>query len=218
MAKRKKKLTPSKAEPVPALHAAAPGTGVLWLSAAGGLFLLAGFFLFPWVSVLAADKSGVVLGIEALKAKSYFTALFLFSNLLVAALAGSLPWLPLSTSLRETLVTGATLATSLQFLATVILTKSTRNLLVFQTGGVQTVLGYAYLVFLSYVIILAGAFAYLAGRDYQTEKSFRELKWFGMFAAVLLAILIFNYKIIPESLIPPPEFIRERIRQLEWMQ
>ena len=40
------------------------------------------------------------------------------------------------------------------------------------------------------------------------------IAWYGIFVAVLAVILYFNYAIIPDSIIPPPDYIRQR---LGWM-
>lgn len=212
MAKKKKKtgsVTRTHAEAAP--KSGELGTVALWLGAAAGVLFLLSFLAVPWISVSAMGKAGVSLISDALKAGNGVIAGALLFAVVPAALAAAAPFVPAyRTSLREWHATATAVTAVIEMLVLVIVTSSTRNLLAFG-GGRQVFIDEVYLLYITLAGILTGAVGYLILRDVDVERDPGEAYWYGAFIVTVLVLMYFNYSIIPDSLIPPPEFIRERM-------
>lgn len=210
MAKKKKKSAAvSKASPAAAGSSDA-GTVFLWVAAMSAAVFLLAFLAIPWINVLAAGKSGFGLISEAVSAKNGPVAAALLFALVPAGLGIALPFLrDEEHPWREVAATAAGIAAAVESLVLVILTASTRNLLAL-AGGRQTFSDQVYLLHFGLAGVFIGALGYLVQRDLRDEADAGGVVWYGVFVAVLAAVLFFNYAILPDSLIPPPEFIRQR--------
>jgi hypothetical protein len=163
-----------------------------------------------WVTVLAAGKNGAaLLGESFAKDKAVFAALlFLFLPSLAAI---ALPFLPPLAQLREAGATATGVMTFVAGLVVSILSWSSRNLLSLGAGRQTAEPG---LLFLALAFVLGGSIGYLVLNDSKDESQVGGIAWYGIFVAVLVVLLYVNYAVIPDSIIPPPEYIRQR---LGWM-
>lgn len=212
MAKKKKKASSAvKSSAAGAARGSSEaGTIFLWLAAMSGALFLLAFMAVPWISVLAAGKGGFTLISDALKAGNGPVAAALLFAVVPAGLGMALPFMAGHPRIREALATAATIAAGVESLVLVILTSSTRNLLAV-AGGRQTFISEVYLLHFALVGVIVGGVGYLVQRDVADEADAGGVAWYGVFVAVLVAILYFNYAVLPDSLIPPPEFVRQRM-------
>lgn len=212
MAKKKKKA--SSAVKTPAASAghgsSEAGTIFLWVAAMSGALFLLAFLAVPWINVLASGKGGFTLISDALKAGNGPVAAALLFALVPAGAAMALPFLAGHPLVREGVATAAAIAAAVESVVLVILTSSTRNLLAVG-GGRQTFISEVYLLHFALVGVVVGGIGYLVQKDIADEADAGGVAWYGVFVAVLVAILYFNYAVIPDSLIPPPEFVRQRM-------
>lgn len=212
MAKKKKKA--SSAVKTPAAGAVRgssdAGTIFLWVAAMSGALFLLAFLAVPWISVLASGKGGYTLISDAFKAGNGTVAAALLFALVPAGTAMALPFLAGHPHVREGVATAAAIAAAVESLILVILSSSTRNLLAVG-GGRQTFISEICLLHFALVGVVVGGVGYLVQRDLADDTDAGGVAWYGVFVAVLVAILYFNYAILPDSLIPPPEFVRQRM-------
>lgn len=212
MAKKKKKASSTvKASPAAAARGSSDaGTIFLWIAAMSGALFLLAFSAVPWISVLAAGKSGFTLVSEAIKAGNGPIAAALLFAIVPAGLAMALPFLAGHPGVRTAVATIAAIAAGVESLILVILTSSTRNLLALG-GGRQTFVSEVYLLHFALVGAIVGGVGYLVQHDIAEDADAGGVAWYGVFVAVLVVILYFNYAVLPDSLIPPPDFVRQRM-------
>lgn len=212
MAKKKKKASSAvkSSAPSAARGSSDAGTIFLWVAAMSGALFLLAFMAVPWISVLASGKAGFALISDALKAGNGPVAAALLFAVVPAALGLALPFLAAHPLIREAVATAAAIAAAVESIILVILTSSTRNLLAV-AGGRQTFISEVYLLHFALVGLVVGGAGYLVQRDIADEADAGGVAWYGVFVAVLVVILYFNYAVIPDSLIPPPEFVRQRM-------
>jgi hypothetical protein len=216
MAKKKKRssITARAESPVAAVTADGSLTdGRIWLfvAAAGALLLFVTFALVPWVTVLGANRTAAGLLKEALEKGHIYVAGSLLFVLLPGVVALLAPFLP-KPLFRDAAATLTVVCGGTAILVINILTKSTRNLLAFGAGRQQihpdNPIAFLYL---SIGLIMSGSLVYLLRRDREVEPGRDDLVWLGAFAGMLLVAMMFTYKVLPVSLIPPPDFVRQRL-------
>ncbi len=212
MAKKKKTTNPTKPRPVAEdapKHAGAT-TAYTWLGAVGGALLVLSLLLVPWLNVAAASKNGLTLIRESFSGNPW-VGVFLILIALTGALAAAIPFLSPRPLIRDWANTTAAIAGGISILVMTILTSSTRNLLAFGAGRQRTSES-LFLVFLSIALLLAGTVGNLLYKDLrEVDDAKQQLGWYAAFLLVLVAILYFNYSVIPHSIIEPPEFVRQRM-------
>ena len=189
-------------------------TVALWFGAAAAILFILSFLAVPWVSVLASGKAGLSLIADALKAGQHVIVgalLFAFVPVFFA-IAG--PLVPSNRPIvREWVATITAIAAFVETLILVFLSASTRNLLSLD-GGRQVFLDEIWLLYITLAGVFTGAAGFLLLRDVDMEQDSGEAVWYAVFIVTALVVLYFNYSILPDSLIPPPEFIRERMGML----
>jgi hypothetical protein len=215
MAKKKKSAGGlTKAQPALTRSGAQDhGAGYLWLAAIGGMVLVVLFLVLPWVTVLAESKSSLGLVLEAFSKKEWETALAVAFTLVPALVASVLPFTPPSLQLRERLGIFVVVASAIDILILSILSRSTRNILALGAGR-QAVGSEIALFFVFFGVLAGGAIGYLLNRDLEEEGA-SQAGWYAALILVIFAAVYFNYSTIPNSLIPPPEYIRQRMEFME---
>jgi hypothetical protein len=214
MAKKKKTGPAVKVQVKSAPRSAELGAVALWLGAAAGVLFLLSYLAVPWISVSASGMAGVSLISAAVQSGNHVVAGALLFALVPALLAAGAPFVPAHRpGVREWMATLTAIAAFVEFLVLVILSSSTRNLLALGSGR-QVFMDEIYLVYITLAGVLTGAVGYLVLRDVAAEQDSGEAYWYAAFLVAALAILYFNYAILPDSLIPPPDFIRERMGML----
>ncbi len=211
MAKKKKRAAGARQDKVTLSEPHRPlGTGILWSTAAAGLLVFLLFLAMPWVNVQGASKSALTLVGEAFANRSWFVAGSLLFLLVPALLAIGLAFLPPRLWMRDLFATATALSGGFALLVANILTRSTRNLLVFGSGRQSAEAGVAAIYF-GLLAVTVGALAWLVRFDTQVQRRSEQFEWFGAFVFILLLVLFFNYQVIPHSIVPPPEVIRQRL-------
>jgi hypothetical protein len=212
MAKKKKRTLPGKAEtPSQSQAPSAGGAGYLWLAALGGLLWLLAWSFIPWVSVGGTNYSGPGLVIGAFRAGEIWEMSALLTILAPAFLAFAAPFAQPGSRLRDALASATAGVSAFSVLVLVIFLKSTLNFLAFGAGRQTVPEGSPFFLYLPIGLMLFGSAGYLLHRDDAFAANRPQVTWFAAFLLLLFALVYFNFSVIPDSIIPPPEFVRQRL-------